>query len=148
MYRLYSRFYVILLRPRLPPPPPPPVRGGWGGLGRCLYHIHPQNLQKRMFVSDFSETARPVWHSATVSQFSLLRLEKVREVEEFLYACVRNNEASVGWLDRSVCRRSVIWGKEIFIARRRLTILGRRGWKVFLLTPTRSEGLNRGVGRW
>lgn len=101
-------------------------RGG----GRYLYHTHPQTFEKNVCIR-FSSNIAPCG-TQPVSQSSLLRLEKVREVEEFLYACVWNNEASVGRIGRSVGWSG---GRRFFIARRRHKTLGRRGWKVGKFPP-------------
>lgn len=122
----------------------------------CLYHTHPQtSSEKRMFVSDFPQTP---CGTQPVSQSSLLRLEKVREVEEFLYACVWNNEASVGWLvgDRSVCRSDGLGGRRFLSRVRRLCRdsqggEGGRSENFLLLAPTRSEEtgiISSRVGLW
>lgn len=107
LYRFIHVFMLFLPDPRRHPA----IKRGRGG-GRCLYHTHPQTSKKNVCIRFFPNSVP--CGTQPVSQSSLLRLEKVREVEEFLYACVWNNEASVGRIGRSVGWSG---GKETFIAR-------------------------------
>lgn len=128
-------FTFLCYSSRPPPPPPPPGAGVAGDVYTILIHKPP----KRMFVSDFSQTARRVALSQSVSPlyYALRRSGKSKNFYMRVFGIMKPR------LVGSVGRSDGLGEGDFYRAYAGLRLSGWRGWKVGKFPPFGTHPIRR-----